>query len=88
MEAMASGLPVIATRIRGICPDLIQDGKNGIVLNADDPRDMAAAIRSLFADPALYLRISSAARNDAERFDLSRRIEDMSALYRKLLSNE
>ena len=88
MEAMASGLPVIASRIRGICPDLIQNGKNGIVLDEDDPQVMAMAIRTLFADPAMYLNISSDARCDAERFDLSKRIEDMSALYEKVLSNE
>lgn len=37
MEAMASGLPVIATKIRGIVPDLIEDGIDGLILESGKP---------------------------------------------------
>ncbi len=50
LEAMAMGLGVIATRV-GAIPDTIRDPENGILLDDNDPRTIAAAIRSLADDP-------------------------------------
>jgi glycosyltransferase involved in cell wall biosynthesis len=49
IEAMAAGLPVIATRVGGI-PDLIDDSKSGILINPKAPVDLANAMMTLIAN--------------------------------------
>ena len=69
MEAMASGLPVIAAKIRGIYPDLIQDGESGMLLADDRPETIAAAITSMEGDSEARRRIASTAREAVRAFD-------------------
>lgn len=66
LEACAMGLPVIATDVGGL-GDLIEDGKNGILVGDDDDRDMASAVRTLLDDPVLTEKLSRNGRVLAER---------------------
>lgn len=74
LEGASCGLPVIATRVGG-ADELVRDGENGILLpawntkeNAEATIDAAAeAIRRLANDPALYQRMSAAARETVLR---------------------
>jgi glycosyltransferase involved in cell wall biosynthesis len=50
MEALASALPVVSTRISGI-PELVVEGETGRLVDPGDPADLAAAIREVLADP-------------------------------------
>lgn len=52
MEAMATGLPVVASHIAGI-PELVRDSENGILIPAGDTKALVAAMDRLLADPAL-----------------------------------
>lgn len=61
LEAMAHGLPVIATRHAGI-PDVIINGKNGILVDENDINQMAIEICKLAADITLRIKIGNAAR--------------------------
>lgn len=61
LEAMAAGLPVIATRISGH-EDVIHDGKTGLLVAPDDANALAAAIERLLSDPGLRDRIGRGAR--------------------------
>ncbi len=56
LEAMARGLPVIATN-RGAAPEIICDGQNGLLVPAGDPAALADAIRTLVQDPILCAKI-------------------------------
>lgn len=60
-EAMAMGVPVVSTPISGI-PELVADGKEGLLVPARDPAALAAAVARLLDDPAQRARISAAAR--------------------------
>ena len=46
LEAMASGVPIVATRVEGV-PEAIDDGVNGLLAQAGDPEDLAGCIRSI-----------------------------------------
>jgi glycosyltransferase involved in cell wall biosynthesis len=50
IEAMAAGLPVIASRVGGI-PALIEDEKNGLLVPAGDSLALAVAVRRILSDP-------------------------------------
>ena len=63
VEAMSQGLPVIATKTGGI-PEIIEDGKNGLLVPTGDSVRMAEAIKKLVDDPSLYEKIS---RNGIKR---------------------
>jgi glycosyltransferase involved in cell wall biosynthesis len=61
LEAMAFGLPVVATRIGGNV-DLVEDGVNGLVVEPGHPGELAAALSRLVRDEPLAARLGAAAR--------------------------
>jgi glycosyltransferase involved in cell wall biosynthesis len=69
MEALASGLPVVATRVGGL-PELVRDGETGRLVDVDDATALGDALEELVTNNALRRRMSAQARADAvERFD-------------------
>ena len=70
MEAMALGLPVVSTRAGGV-PYLIEDGKDGILVDINRPEEMAEKIRFLIENPEIGEEISARARKKVEKFDWS-----------------
>jgi glycosyltransferase involved in cell wall biosynthesis len=72
MEAMASGLPVVSTRVSGI-PELVQDGRTGLLVPEKDARALADAIHWLFRDPLLARRLAARGREHVlEHYNLLR----------------
>jgi colanic acid/amylovoran biosynthesis glycosyltransferase len=72
MEALASGVPVVASRLSGI-PELVVDGETGLLAPPGDVAALAAAVRRLYGDPALRRSLGTAGRAAVERdFDLKR----------------
>jgi phosphatidylinositol alpha-1,6-mannosyltransferase len=67
VEAMALGKAVIATRSGGI-PDAITDGKNGLLVEQNDPAALAAGIVTLAANAELTARLGAAAMTTAQRY--------------------
>jgi 2-deoxystreptamine N-acetyl-D-glucosaminyltransferase/2-deoxystreptamine glucosyltransferase len=85
IEAMAAGLPVVATRVGGTA-DLVHHGVNGLLVAPRDPAALAAAISQVLADPAAAARLSAAARRTAAGYawpDLARKVLD---IYRQVTS--
>lgn len=71
MEAMAAGLPVIASRLSGI-PELVTDEESGLLVPPGDPGALAAALARLAADTELRVRLGRAARARVEAdFDVA-----------------
>lgn len=70
MEAMASGVPVVASAISGI-PELVSDGRSGLLVPPREPAEIANALRRLAADPELRRQLAAGGRSVVERaFDL------------------
>jgi glycosyltransferase involved in cell wall biosynthesis len=69
-EAMATGLPVVATRVGGV-PEIVADGETGVIVPAGDPPSLAEAMGRVLSDPALGIRWGEAGRRRVSRLDWS-----------------
>ena len=86
LEALACGLPVVASRVGGV-PEVIEDGVSGFLFAPGDVEGMAASVLKLLKDPALYRRCSSAARARAvEHFPRSALVDAYEACFRRVLA--
>jgi len=87
IEAMASGLPVIATPVGGI-PELVISGETGFLVPVSDPRSLADAMQSLVCDPRLRLQMGRSARTRAiQHFNIDDRAVEIALLYKKTLES-
>ncbi len=83
LESMAMEVPVVVTDISAI-PELVQDGKTGLLVPPGHPRKMAEAMLRLLTDVKLRKRITAAARQRvAEAFDNRQLIRDLAELYER-----
>src|SRR5262249_17268086 len=88
LEAMAAGLPIVATRVGGNC-QLVEDGINGLLVNARDPSELGLALRRLLEDSVERLRMGREGRRTVEQNHdstlMARRYLD---LYARLLDGK
>lgn len=85
LEAMAHGLCVVASDVGGI-PELVEDGRSGLLLPPDDPAALVVALRKVLADEALRSALGAAARQRAlAEFDVDVAWRRIDALYREVL---
>ena len=84
LEAMACGTAVVASRVGGI-PEVVADGRTGLLVPPDDPAALAEAIGALVADPARAARMGLAGRQRAAaEFSWTTIAEQTAALYAEL----
>lgn len=85
LEAMASGTPVVASRVGGL-PEVVVDGETGYLVTPEDEDGMAAALARIVADPGLGLRLGLCGRRRAvEAFGAERWVGAYEAYYRRVL---
>jgi glycosyltransferase involved in cell wall biosynthesis len=85
MEAMACGLPAISTRLVGI-PDLVIDGRTGLLVEPNNVEQLADAIEKLHRDPDLAARlVRGADEHLRETFDLTRSLDPLIDQFRQRL---
>ena len=83
VEAMAAGLPVVATRVGGV-PAIVQDRQNGLLVLPRDAAALADALRSLLSRPGWMTQLGEAARQSiGERFGTKAMVQSIEALYRE-----
>jgi glycosyltransferase involved in cell wall biosynthesis len=86
IDAMALGRPIVATETGGI-PELIDSGESGILVERENPVQLAEAIRRLVFDDALRNRISEGAFRRAGEFSIERTVSRTIEVYETLLSD-
>jgi glycosyltransferase involved in cell wall biosynthesis len=88
LEAMACGLPCVATRVSG-SEDILADGINGLLVEPEQPAEMAQALRRLIEDSELAQRLGQAGRATVVRdYQLTTMVEQCLELYHRLLIGE
>jgi glycosyltransferase involved in cell wall biosynthesis len=86
LDAMASGKPIVATKVGGI-PEVVVDGETGVLVPPRDPAAMADSIVKLVADEALRRRMGEAGRARAhERFSAERMVAETLRVYERISS--
>lgn len=84
IEAMASGRPVIASRIGGI-PDIIRDGETGLLVAPGDAAELRAAIQRLISNAELRDKLGRAAQLQAERYRADYVVPHIEQIYARLV---
>jgi len=85
LEAMAAGLPIIATRVGG-SPELVSDGKNGLLVPVDDDRALADAITALADNKNTREKMGAMSHQKiTESFNWQKTVEQYLSIYDKLL---
>ena len=67
LEAMATGVPMVSTRV-GQAPEVVDDGRNGLLAEVDDVEALAEAVRGIHEDTALRERLRTEGRPTAEAY--------------------
>lgn len=85
LEAMAAGVPTVATRVEGI-PEVIRDGRDGLLVEPNDPHALAEAIARFIGGQADWASIrTSALKRHAEHFSDEAMAAGVAEVYRRVL---
>ncbi len=79
IEAMGTGLPIVATRVGGV-PDMIRDRESGL-LTLCDPEEVSSAILELAASQALRRKLGETARQESQRFSAAYMAREYARIY-------
>jgi glycosyltransferase involved in cell wall biosynthesis len=85
MEAMACGVPVVASGISGI-PELVDDETTGLLVPPRDPQALAGALLRALGDRGLRASLGARARECSRRYDVQACVRQMEALYDEVLA--
>lgn len=87
-QALATGLPVIATRHSGL-PEQVIDGENGFLVDEGDPEALAERLVALSKDPGLLARFSAAGRDHVrEHYNAATLIQRQVDMYVELVAQQ
>lgn len=84
MEALALGLPVVATRVGGVA-EIVTDGTDAVLVPPSDPARLAEALVALARDPERRASMAAAAAARSDEFDAPRTVHEVEAVYREIM---
>jgi glycosyltransferase involved in cell wall biosynthesis len=83
---MALEVPVVATRVNGV-PRLVQDGRNGLLVDAGDEAGLATALLGMLGNEGMRSVFKAAGRRTVEgRYSFAARMQKLKRLYDELLA--
>jgi len=82
LEAMAAGLPVVATKVGGIL-DIIKDGENGVLVDSKSPEQIAEAVLKIHSDKSFANGLVEKARVGLQRYDWDKIAEEVDLIYKE-----
>lgn len=85
LDAQAVGLPIVATTAGGI-PEMIINGRNGLLVPPEDEASLADAILRLIGDEKLRQKMGENAKEEVKKFSIDKTIQENIDLYREILS--
>jgi len=85
LEAMARGLPIVATRVGGIS-ETVQHGVNGFIAPVRGVQEIATALETLVSNPALRQQMGQASLTLSRNFSVDRMVDQTVALYEQVIS--
>jgi len=85
LDAMLSGVPVVATAVGGI-PEIIEAGVDGFLVPPRNPRKMSEKISALVKDTALREKFSQNGRKKVMKFSVEKMVSETFGIYRKLVN--
>lgn len=84
LEAMASGVPLVAARVGGLA-DMLADGETALLVPPDDPDALAAALSRLQSDSRLRQKlVANALALVRDRYDLRPMLDAVTEVYREV----
>ena len=86
VEALAAGVPVVTTAVAGI-PEIVEDGKCGLLVPENDPDSVASAVQTLLADERLRARLGRGAQAAASGFAVETTVDRLRELFRAAASD-
>jgi glycosyltransferase involved in cell wall biosynthesis len=86
IEALMTGLPIVATDVPGN-RDIVHESENGFLVGGGDPAAFAGAIAKVLSDDKLYSQLSSGALNSSKNFTLERCAEEHLGLYEEAVAS-
>lgn len=86
VEGWIAGVPVVATNLGGPA-ELIEHGRDGLLVPQRDPLSLSQAVDSILSDPKLALRLSKGGRQKAERFSAEHYAKETMSAYRDALGS-
>jgi glycosyltransferase involved in cell wall biosynthesis len=87
LDAMATGVPVVATGVGGV-PEIVIDGESGLLVPPADPRAMADSVNRVLKDDILRERLISGGKTRVLDFSVRRTVEQTERLYSRLLKTK
>lgn len=87
LEAMASGMPVVAVNA-GALPELCQNGKNGYTFELDDDKQAADSILAILSDEKLWKKCSAQSLKIAHTHDIEHTLDAFEALYKEVIASK
>jgi len=83
LEAMAAGLPIVATKV-GAIPEIIEDEKEGLVVSPQNNQELKEKLEILINEPDLRKKIGESAKEKAQKYNLKNTVLQTKNIYNSL----